>query len=134
MPGLEQDSPPTQRNRCYDSRRIPNQSMKGVRSCPATSSRPNTHRPLSRLLSNNRPTGLQILKAVVAKLGGSVDSFWFCFGEYDVLGIVTLPDNVAVALSMGIGASGAFQDGKGTPLLSVEEGMAAMTKAGSIAY
>ena len=77
----------------------------------------------------------QILKAVVTKLGGSVESFWFCFGEYDVLAIITLPDNVsAVALSMGIGASGAFQDGKGTPLLSAEEGMAAMTKAGSIAY
>ena len=73
----------------------------------------------------------QILKAVVAKLGGSVEGFWFCFGEYDVVGVVTLPDNIsAAALSIGIGATGVFQDGKGTPLLSVEEGIAAMTKAG----
>jgi uncharacterized protein with GYD domain len=76
----------------------------------------------------------QILKGAVAKLGGSVEAFWFCFGEYDVLGIVTLPDNVsAVALTMGIGATGTFQDGKSTPLLSVQEGIAAMTKAGSLA-
>jgi uncharacterized protein with GYD domain len=74
----------------------------------------------------------KILRAIVEKLGGSVGAFWFSFGEFDVVGIVELPDNVAaVSLTMVVSAGGAFRSGKTTPLISVEDGMNAMSKAGA---
>jgi uncharacterized protein with GYD domain len=44
----------------------------------------------------------------VADLGGSVESFYFAFGEDDAFVTIDLPDNVAAAaLGLAVGASGA---------------------------
>ena len=57
------------------------------------------------------------------------------FGDYDAVLVIEGPDHVgAVALSMAVSASGAFNAFKTTPLLSAEEGMEAMKKAGKINY
>ena len=50
----------------------------------------------------------QTLIADIAKnLGGSLDAFYFAFGEDDVYSIVDLPDNVtAAAMAMNISAAG----------------------------
>ncbi len=53
----------------------------------------------------------------------------YAFGDYDVIALVEAPDNVSVAaLSLAVTASGALTAIKTTPLMTVEEGMAAMRK------
>ena len=75
------------------------------------------------------------VKGVIEKLGGSIEGFWLAFGDHDVVGVIDMPDNVsAAAFSMAIGAGGACTGIKTTPLLTIEDGMAAMKKAGTSGY
>jgi uncharacterized protein with GYD domain len=63
-------------------------------------------------------------------LGGSVVDGRLTFGDYDVLVICQLPDNVsATALSMAISAGGAVKSVKTTPLVTFDEGLEALKKA-----
>src|SRR6478735_509246 len=56
---------------------------------------------------------MEAVKPVVQRLGGSVVDGWLTFGDYDVLVICQLPDNVsATALSMAISAGGALKKAK----------------------
>jgi uncharacterized protein with GYD domain len=75
------------------------------------------------------------LAPVLAKLGGKFIQAWFCFGEYDIVAIAEMPDNpAAAAFSLAASAGGSIKAIKTTPLMSVEEGMEAMKKAGTIGY
>ena len=75
------------------------------------------------------------IKAPVEKLGGRVERFWLSFGDYDVVGIVDMPDSVsAAAFSMAIAAGGACRTVRTTPLLSTAEGQEAMKKAATCGY
>jgi uncharacterized protein with GYD domain len=75
------------------------------------------------------------IKAPVEKLGGKVERFWLSFGDYDIVGIVEMPDSVsAAAFSMAVAAGGACRTVRTTPLLSATEGMEAMKKAASCGY
>ncbi len=78
---------------------------------------------------------VEAVRKVVEKLGGKVETFWFAFGDYDLIGVFDMPDNVsAAAFSVAIAAGGACKDVKTTPLLSIAEGLEAMKKAGSSGY
>ena len=71
----------------------------------------------------------------VEKLGGSLVGFWCAFGDYDVVSIGQFPDNVsAAAFSMAVSAGGALRAFKTTPLMTAEEAMEAMKKAGKTGY
>ena len=77
----------------------------------------------------------KVVGAVVKKLGGKMQDFWLAFGDYDVVGIIDMPDSVsAAAFSIAVGGGGACRSVKTTPLLSMDEGMAAMKKAGTSGY
>lgn len=77
----------------------------------------------------------QAVEGPIKKLGGTVERFWMSFGDYDIIGVVDMPDNVsAAAFSMAISAGGACKSVKTTPLISVEQGMEAMRKAGTCGY
>ena len=61
------------------------------------------------------------LQAAVKALGGTVEAFYYAFGEHDVILILDLPSNTAAAaLGLTVSASGSVQ-GRTTPLLTVEE-------------
>ena len=78
---------------------------------------------------------LEAVRPVVEKLGGKFEHAWLAFGEYDIVGVVELPENVdAAAFSMAIAAGGAAKAFKTTPLLSLEEGVEAMRKAQGAGY
>ena len=71
----------------------------------------------------------------VEKLGGRFEWVYYAFGEYDIVGVVELPDNVsAAAFSMAIAAGGAAKAFKTTPLMTVEEGIQAMGKGAEAGY
>lgn len=77
----------------------------------------------------------EAIRKAIEKLGGSLGGLWLSFGDYDVVAILEMPDNVsAAAMALAIGAGGACTSVKTTPLLSVEEGMLALKKAGSSGY
>ena len=75
------------------------------------------------------------LKAIVEKLGGKLDSFEFCLGEYDVVALATLPDDTtAAALSLAVNAAGHLKSYRTTRLMSPEEFLAAQQKAQGTSY
>jgi len=68
-------------------------------------------------------------------LGGRIESAYYAFGEYDVVGIMEMPDNVsAAALSLAASAGGAMKAIKTIPLMTIEEGIEAMRKAAGSGY
>ena len=77
----------------------------------------------------------EAVKPVIEKLGGTLKGLWLAFGDYDAIALVEMPDNTsAAAFSLAAAATGALKAFKTTPLMSVEEGMKAMTQAGDIGY
>lgn len=78
---------------------------------------------------------IKAVEPVVQKLGGKVVSAWFAFGDYDLVAIVEMPDNVSVAaFSLAASAGGSIKAVKTTTLLSIQEGIAAMRKAAESGY
>jgi uncharacterized protein with GYD domain len=50
------------------------------------------------------------LGQLISKMGGSMEAFYFAFGEDDVIVIAELPDNItAAALGLNVSASGAVR-------------------------
>jgi uncharacterized protein with GYD domain len=83
----------------------------------------------------NQQNRLEMVKPVVAKLGGKIENGWMCFGDYDLVTIIQMPNNVdAAAFSLAASAGGAIKALKTTPLLTMEEGMEAMRKAAGAGY
>lgn len=71
----------------------------------------------------------EVARSVIENLGGKIKGFWFALGDYDMVIVATLPDNVsAAAHSMAVTASGGLKLFKTTPLLSVNEVIEAMKK------
>lgn len=60
--------------------------------------------------------------------GGKVEAIYYSFGEYDVILVAELPDNItAAAVSVRVSGSGLVRT-KTTPLLTVEETDQALQK------
>jgi len=77
----------------------------------------------------------EAIRKPIENLGGKAGSFWFSFGDYDVVVITEMPNNVsAAAFALAIGAGGACKNVKTTPLLSAEEAMEAMKSAATCGY
>lgn len=89
---------------------------------------------VAALVKKPQDRGAVVSKAV-ERLGGTLKGLWLSFGDYDTIVIVDMPDNVsAAAFAMAVSAGGSCKSIKTTPLLSVEEGQAAMKKAGGTGY
>ncbi len=75
------------------------------------------------------------IRPMVKNLKGRVVSFYNSFGDYDAVVIVELPDNeAAAAVAIAASAGGALKAIKTTPLMTTQEGLAAMRKAKKAAY
>ena len=77
----------------------------------------------------------EMARSLIEKLGGKLIGIWNSLGDYDLVEIATLPDNVsAAALSMAILAGGSIKISRTTPLMSLNDGMEAMEKASKLGY
>lgn len=86
-------------------------------------------------LVRNPQDRLKAVTPAVEKLGGKVEVGYLAFGEYDIVVIVEMPDNVsAAALAIAFSAGGALKLAKTTPLLTTQEGIEAMKKASGTGY
>ncbi len=83
----------------------------------------------------NPQNRIEAARAAVERLGGTIQGAWLAFGEYDVVAIFQVPDNVsAAAISIAYSAGGSVKAIKTTPLMTWEEGVEAMMKAGGMGY
>ena len=83
----------------------------------------------------NPKSTIERVGPAVEKLGGKIKDLYYAFGDYDLIAIVDFPDNEsAAAFSMAAAAGGAVKALKTTPLMSAEEGLAAMRKSGGAGY
>ena len=72
---------------------------------------------------------------LIEALGGKVESAYYAFGDYDVILIAEMPDDVSMAAAaLAVAAGGAVKTMKTTTLMTPEEGVEAMRKAGSLGY
>ena len=77
-------------------------------------------------LVKNPQNRTEVIRKSVENLGGKLVGSWMSFGDHDVVLIADMPDNVsAAALAIAAAAGGSLKSIKTTPLLTVEEGMAA---------
>jgi uncharacterized protein with GYD domain len=75
------------------------------------------------------------MRTLIEANGGRMIGYYYAFGEYDVILISELPDNVtAAALVLAAAGGGALKALKTTVLMSVEDGIAAMRKASGTGY
>ena len=73
-------------------------------------------------------------RAACEAVGGKLIGGWYSFGEYDLVIIADVPDNVSMsAIALAIAAGGALKAGKTTVLMSGAEGVAALKKAEAVA-
>ncbi|MBI1777919.1 MAG: GYD domain-containing protein [Proteobacteria bacterium] len=64
-------------------------------------------------------------------LGCKLHQYFFAFGKHDAIVIVECPDNTAAtAVAMLTGSTGSFSHVETTPLITMDEAVAAMKKAG----
>ncbi len=76
---------------------------------------------LKGLLKEGGSSRREAVEKLIGSVGGSVEAFYYAFGETDLFAIVDMPDNVtAAALSLTINATGSVTT-RLTVLLTAEE-------------
>ena len=74
-------------------------------------------------------------EAYIESVGGKLHGFWYAFGTHDGYNLWEAPDNVSMAaVALAISAGGALSSLETTVLLSVEETMDALRRAGQVQY
>ena len=74
-------------------------------------------------------------KQYVESVGGTLQGFWYAFGDHDAYILWEAPDNVSMAaVALSISAGGALSSHQTIVLLSVEDTISALQKAQSIKY
>ena len=75
----------------------------------------------------NPQNRVDVTRPLFDRLGIRIESVYYTFGDYDLVIVVEAPANVnAAALSLAVTASGACKAVQTTPLMTIEEGIAAM--------
>ena len=88
----------------------------------------------ARLIANpeDRRTAAQ---EYIESVGGKLHGFWYGFGTYDGYNLWEAPDNVSIAaVVLAISSGGALSSCETTVLLTVDETLEALRKAGQVRY
>ena len=86
-------------------------------------------------LTQNPENRGEAFSSLAETMGGRLVSFYNSFGEYDGLVIYEAPDeSTAAAIVLAAASPGHLSRVKTTVLLSAEEGVGAMRKAGEATY
>ena len=77
----------------------------------------------------------KLVKPLFESQGGSIESAYFAFGDYDIVAIAQFPDNISAAsISITVAAGGGLSNVKTVPLMSIEDGLEALKRAGEMSY
>lgn len=78
---------------------------------------------------------LEAVRKPIEQLGGKLLNGYFAFGDFDVVAITEMPDNVsAAAIAIAFAGGGACRSVKTTPLMSSAETIDALRKAAACGY
>ena len=84
---------------------------------------------LKGLIKEGGTSRRNTVAGVIEGMGGKLETFYYAFGDYDVIGIADMPDNVStVAFSLAVNASGGI-NARTIVLITPEEIDAATKKA-----
>ena len=73
-------------------------------------------------------------RAACEAVGGKLVGSWYCFGDYDLIIVADVPNHESMsAIALAIAAGGAVKSAKTTVLMSGDEAVAGMKKAGAVA-
>ena len=76
-----------------------------------------------------------VISELFERLGGKIEVFYHSMGEYDLVVIAEMPDNESMAaIQFAVRSTGIAKDHKVTPLLSREEAVNALRRAGGSGY
>ena len=88
----------------------------------------------ARLITNPEDRG-KAAQAYIESVGGKLHGYWYAFGTHDGYNLWEAPDNVSMAaVALAINSGGAMTSFETTVLLSVEETLEALRKAGQVGY
>jgi uncharacterized protein with GYD domain len=74
-------------------------------------------------------------QSYIESVGGKLHGFWYAFGTHDGYNLWEAPDNVSMAaVALAISGGGALSSLETTVLLTVDETMEALRKAGQVEY
>jgi uncharacterized protein with GYD domain len=83
----------------------------------------------------NPQNRVEVVKSLIEGQGGKVESAYMAFGEHDIVLLTEFPDNVSAAtVAITAAAGGAISHIQTIPLLTIEEGMEALKRAGGAEY
>jgi uncharacterized protein with GYD domain len=93
-----------------------------------------TPEALARLIANPQDR-IEAVRGPIEKLGGKIKDSYFAFGPSDAVLITEMPDNAsAAAIAMAFAAGGSCRNCQTTALMTAEEAIDAMRKAGACGY
>ncbi len=76
---------------------------------------------LKGLLQEGGTSRRETVSQVIEGMGGRLESFYYAFGDYDVVGVAEMPDNVSsVAFSLAVNSTGVVS-ARTTVLITPEE-------------
>ncbi len=88
----------------------------------------------ARLIANPEDRR-EAARSYIESVGGKLHGFWYAFGPHDGYALWEAPDNVSMAsVALAIGAGGALGSLETTVLLTVDETLDALRKAGQVQY
>src|SRR5215204_1609092 len=74
-------------------------------------------------------------RTYIESVGGKLHGFWYAFGAHDGYNLWEAPDDVSMAaVALAIGAGGALGSFETTVLMTVEDTLEALRKAGQVQY
>ena len=88
----------------------------------------------SRLIGNPEDRR-DAARTYIESVGGKLHGFWYAFGAHDGYTLWEAPDNVSMAaVALALSSGGAMSHSETTVLLSIEETLDALRRAGSVGY
>ena len=88
----------------------------------------------SRLIGNPEDRG-KAAQSYIESVGGKLHGFWYAFGTRDGYALLEAPDNMSMAaVALAISGGGALSSFETTVLMTVDETLDALRKAGQVQY
>src|SRR4026209_1772815 len=86
-------------------------------------------------LAKNPEDRREAARSYIESVGGTLHGFWYAFGTHDGYNLWEAPaDGPRAAVALAISGGGALSSFETTVLLTVEETMEALQKAGDVRY
>src|SRR5687767_12150136 len=86
-------------------------------------------------LTKNPEDRRKAAQTYIESVGGKLHGFWYAFGAYDGYTLWEAPDNASMAaVALALSGGGAISSLETTVLLTVDETLDALRKAGKVGY